>query len=154
MSDVPTPAAGVPVFDESGALLLGRHTHDGRWATFGGRVEAGEDTHSAARRELAEEAGIQLETAELLGEFGGSEIYTVTYGDGSSETYDVTMFCAIIEPNTPLRVQGEEVVEARWFPPAKIVTVDLATDMVEIVPAAVRWFQRRRKAENDTESLS
>ncbi|WP_420360753.1 NUDIX hydrolase [Actinopolymorpha rutila] len=35
-------AAGVAVFSPDGHLLLGRHAHDGRWATIGGAVEPGE----------------------------------------------------------------------------------------------------------------
>ena len=34
--------------------------HGGRWALFGGGVEAGEDPHHAAQREVEEELGITL----------------------------------------------------------------------------------------------
>ncbi|WP_231861166.1 MULTISPECIES: CoA pyrophosphatase [Frankia] len=42
-------------------------THAGQWALPGGRAEPGEDAATAARRELAEEVGIELSAEEVLG---------------------------------------------------------------------------------------
>lgn len=44
----------------------------GRWNGFGGKVEAGESVEAAARREVREEAGIEMEDIRPIGvlEFG------------------------------------------------------------------------------------
>src|ERR1700738_267314 len=60
--------------DQSGetALLLtlraaGRRAHRGQWALPGGRCEAGENQIEAGLRELAEELGLPLAPADVLG---------------------------------------------------------------------------------------
>lgn len=140
--NTPTSAAGVAIFNASGSLLLGRHAHDGRWATFGGSVEDGESARGAALREVREEVGLVLEDVEILGTFGGSPIYTVEYADGSSESYSVTMFGHVATGNVLPRPDGTEILECRWFTPdALSKTSLLAADMAEIIPAALDWFR-------------
>jgi 8-oxo-dGTP pyrophosphatase MutT (NUDIX family) len=45
----------------------GLRAHAGQWALPGGRVDAGESAPSAARRELAEELGLELPESAVLG---------------------------------------------------------------------------------------
>lgn len=60
----------VAVFDEDGRLLLVRHSYLSGWGLPGGGVEAGETAEAAARREIAEEAGVELlQPPRLLGVF-------------------------------------------------------------------------------------
>lgn len=67
--------AGLPALDtwcDDAALLLTRRAaglrrHAGQWALPGGRVDAGETPEATALRELAEEVGLQLAPADLLG---------------------------------------------------------------------------------------
>ncbi len=60
-------AAHVLVFDQRGRLYLqkrsmNKDTHPGKWTTSAsGHVDPGEDYQSAARRELAEELGLELD---------------------------------------------------------------------------------------------
>lgn len=61
-----------PLWSEAPALLLTRRAarmraHAGQWALPGGRIDPGETPETAALRELAEEVGLQLDSAAVLG---------------------------------------------------------------------------------------
>jgi 8-oxo-dGTP diphosphatase len=60
----PRVGSAVFVVDEHGRLLLGRRDkepHRGKWVLPGGKVEPFESIEDAARRELLEETGLEIE---------------------------------------------------------------------------------------------
>ncbi len=64
MTRAQRPAARILLLDETGRVLLFRFTAGERpafWATPGGAVDPGESYEQAARRELREETGLDLE---------------------------------------------------------------------------------------------
>jgi 8-oxo-dGTP pyrophosphatase MutT (NUDIX family) len=70
-ADVPGMAIG-SAWSREAALLLTRRApglrhHPGQWALPGGRIEHGETPEAAALRELAEEVGLRLAPAAVLG---------------------------------------------------------------------------------------
>ncbi len=108
------------VINGNGEILLVRpHGYaDGEWTLAGGGVEQGESAHQAMCREIAEELGI-LRTAELR-ELAVSNryIYSDEYREKRALDHDgqnAIMFLARVETGTPLRLQAEEIAEARWF---------------------------------------
>jgi 8-oxo-dGTP diphosphatase len=64
----PTLAVSICVLGPEGALLVerGREPFKGRFSLPGGRVEFGETLEAAARRELLEETGIAVASADFL----------------------------------------------------------------------------------------
>lgn len=79
----------------------------------GGVVGAGEAVHVAARRELAEELGIQRVPLRYLGDFvhdaGGNHIFASLF---------------LVDHDGPLTLQAEEVADAFWLPPAEALALE------------------------------
>jgi NAD+ diphosphatase len=99
------PAVIALVLDSDDRALLGRQ---GRWqpgwfSTLAGFVEPGESAEHAVRREVREEAGVVVGEVDYLGSqpwpFPGSLM--LGYHAWAQET--------------KIRVDGKEIVEARWF---------------------------------------
>jgi len=91
------------VLDHEGRVLLIRHSYgSGHWMLPGGGLDRGEEALPGAVREVAEECGLAIQDAVLLGR---SEDPT-----GLFETWMVAGWTE----GTP-RVDGREVVEGRFF---------------------------------------
>ena len=145
-------AAGVAVFSPDGRLLVGRHSHDGRWATIGGSVEAGESHHDAAAREAREEVGLVLESLRLLGNFADSPIYDVTYPDGTVTRYAVSMFAAVLDAAAQPMPDRQEILDVAWVTRDDVEGMDIAPDMAEIIPAAFAWFDANGRDDRTVET--
>ncbi|AYE95410.1 NUDIX domain-containing protein [Mycobacterium paragordonae] len=144
-------SARVVLLDEDGAVLLlcgsdPAIAHAPRWwFTVGGEVRPGERLAEAAARELAEETGLQVAPAELVGpvwrrdevfEFNGSMI--------DSEEFYLVHRTRRFEPALDGRTELERsyIHGARWCGPADIAELAAAGEIVyprqlgELLPAA------------------
>jgi NAD+ diphosphatase len=99
------PAVIMLVTDRDGRALLGRQPRwpEGRFSTLAGFVEPGESLEDAVRREVAEEVGV--------------EVGEVTYLGNQPWPFPASLMVGFIAEalTTEIRVDGEEISEARWF---------------------------------------
>jgi 8-oxo-dGTP pyrophosphatase MutT (NUDIX family) len=88
-------------------VLLVRHTYGrAQWLVPGGSVKRGERPLSAARREIREELGIDIEDWTPLGEL-----------TGRVHRRRDTLHCFQAERHAPaLTLDGGEIETAKWFP--------------------------------------
>ena len=113
------PAVSVFIWDDDGRLLLVRGSDTGTWQMVGGAVEPDETPEDAARREAAEETGLELQLTGIRGVIGGPR-FNHTYPNGDRVAFVSTMFDARIVSGEP-RPDGEETTEVAWLTPAELV---------------------------------
>lgn len=92
------------------SLLLirrGQDPYKGMWALPGGFVGVNEDADTAARRELAEETGVDNVHVEQL--------KTYTDPDRDPRMRVVSTAYVALAPNLPDPVAGDDAAEARWW---------------------------------------
>ncbi len=142
----PRPAASIVLLRRGGKhaqraleVLLLRRSEEARfmpgvWVFPGGSLDAADGAEEAglracAVRELAEEAGIELEAGEELVPF----TRWIT-PELIATRFDAWFFLALAPPHTPPRPDGVETTEARWFEPAAALAAQAAGEVVLSFP--------------------
>lgn len=123
-------------------LLLQRRTDNGLWGLLGGGMEPGETLEQTARREVREEAGLEMGPLTLFGAFAGEPLH-YKYPNGD-EVYDVNIVYVATVKSGMLQNDPEEGHELRYFPldklPAEISPLDRP-----YIEEFLRSRRRRRK---------
>jgi 8-oxo-dGTP diphosphatase len=98
--------AGAIVVDESGRILLLKHVFraGSGWGIPGGFIESGEQPEAAVRRELREEVGLELESAQI--------VFVRTLQ--SIQQIEFLFYC---RPRGTAEPSSIEVKEVGWFLP-------------------------------------
>lgn len=123
-SDFPVVGVGVAVVDEGRLLLVkrGRDPGKGLWAVPGGKVRRGEPIIEAARREVLEETGLEVDVGDV-----------VWVGEHLSEDHHIVLidFRGTVVGGT-LRA-ADDAEEARWVELSAAEEYPLTLSMYELV---------------------
>ncbi len=116
----------------------------GAWVFPGGAVDRGEGEgdgalRAAAVRELAEEAGIELEGPAALVPFSR----WITPAEVKIR-FDTWFYLASLPGGARPRVDGEEVVQARWYEPAKALEAGRQGALLLVFPTIKHLEQLAR----------
>jgi ADP-ribose pyrophosphatase YjhB (NUDIX family) len=106
-------------YDAEGRLLLIRRRNDpgsGLWSVPGGRVEPGETDAQAVVREMAEETGLMVEPAELIGR--------VRRGPYAIADYRCTVLGGALRA-------GDDATDARWCDAASLTALPLVPKLLD-----------------------
>jgi 8-oxo-dGTP diphosphatase len=103
-----------------------------QWALPGGFVEEGEDLEAAARRELKEETGLELDSMEQVQAFGKPG------RDPRGHTVSIA-FLSRIYSEKELKA-ADDAKDAQWFDLDKLLEMDLAFDHDEIINVAQQFL--------------
>ncbi len=150
----PRPAAGIVLLRRGGRhreraleLLMLKRSEEakfmpGVWVFPGGSVDAADGEEDAghracARRERAEEAGIELAAEEELVLFSRWVTPEVV-----STRFDARFYLALAPAHTPPRPDGIETIEAAWFEPAIALASQEAGELRLSFPTInqLRWL--------------
>lgn len=117
-------ASRILLYDAAGRLLLFRFTIADRppfWCAPGGEVEEGETYHQAARRELREETGLDVdpgpEVARVISDFVTVQGEPVT---GDDRYFRVRVADPAIDTTGHTASEQAVMREYRWFTPQEI----------------------------------
>ena len=91
--------AGGCIFNENGEVLLQKRADCNKWGFPGGAIELNETPEMAAKREVKEETGLEVEVGNLIGIYTDSNVIC-TNGD------KVHSICICYE----IKIIGEELV--------------------------------------------
>ncbi|MBI3913501.1 MAG: NUDIX hydrolase [Chloroflexi bacterium] len=131
----PIPGIGVIVFDGDAVLLIqrGKPPRIGAWALPGGAIELGETIQDAARREIREECGIEINPREVV------DAVDIFWRDEEQllQYHYVIVELAADYAGGDLRA-ASDVMAARWLTPAEMPEYDLTADTLRVIAKARR----------------
>jgi 8-oxo-dGTP diphosphatase len=107
----------------------GSEPFKGMWALPGGFVDEGEPLEDAARRELKEETGLEVNDLRQFYTFGDPD------RDPRFRSVSVAHF-AMLKPGSAPAKAGSDAEEVKWFPATELP--DLAFDHSKIIAAALK----------------
>ena len=106
-------SCGVIIENDKGEILLQKRRDNGCWALLGGSMEIGEKFVGVAKREVYEEAGIEIGELTLFGIYSGED-RIITYPNGdicycTGIVFRTTVHSGQIQNNT------DEAFEHKFF---------------------------------------
>lgn len=123
---------GVVAFRGDDVLLVrrGKPPRKGEWSIPGGAQHVGETAEQAARRELREEAGIEVGPLAL------AVVVDAFEKDTAGRTrFHYTIIDFAGEWVSGDAIAGDDVTEARWFTPAELPGVKLWSEAIRAIEA-------------------
>jgi ADP-ribose pyrophosphatase YjhB (NUDIX family) len=127
--------AAALIVDGHGRLLLMKRSDSGCWGPPGGAVEPGEAVETAARREVREETGLELDGLSLFAVFSGPELF-YEYPNGD-QVHNVIIVYRSGEWRGEVRLNSEHTLWG-WFAPGEI-----PQDLSPPIRPAIEAFMRR-----------
>lgn len=109
------------VIRESDRFLLARQRDTERWSLIGGGIEPGETPQEAVIREVQEELGVTPHIHDLIGAYGGEQLFS-TYPNGDRVAYITVAFQCTVS-DTSFTLEDAELLETRWCTQAEARTV-------------------------------
>ncbi|MHA1934161.1 MAG: NUDIX domain-containing protein [Candidatus Thorarchaeota archaeon] len=130
----PKPTVDIAATDGKRVILVkrGRDPFKGSWVLPGGFIEYGETVEDAARREMLEETGIQVELIDVLG----------VYSDPNRDPRGHQI--SIVFVGRPLSSElnaSDDAEDAMWRDLDSMKPGDLAFDHDQVVSDLKRWLK-------------
>jgi ADP-ribose pyrophosphatase YjhB (NUDIX family) len=134
----PLIGVGVVVFKGDEVLLVrrGKPPREGRWSLPGGRQRLGETVRETARREVAEEAGLEVEVTALL-----DVVDSITRDPAGAIAYHYTLVDFLAEWRAGRAAPGGDAAALAWADPAALEGYALWEETLRLIRLGL---ERRR----------
>jgi 8-oxo-dGTP diphosphatase len=134
--EAPIVAVGVVVKRDHEVLLVRRLNEPsrGRWSLPGGVVELGETVREAARREVQEECGLQVEAGEVL-----AVVDNIVRDDEAGRIrFHYVLIDLLAEYAGDELVAASDISDARWVREEELEELDVTEKARELVQKVLR----------------
>ena len=133
--DRPIVGVGVVVWREDRFLLVkrGEEPNKGQWSIPGGAQELGETVFAAARREVLEETGLEVEVCSLVDVVDG-----IMTDDEGRVKYHYTLVDVVAESLEGEPVAADDAAAVAWFTLEDLPKLGLWTETERILRESVR----------------
>jgi 8-oxo-dGTP diphosphatase len=129
----PIVGVGVVVWHRDRVLLIRRSKppRRGHWSLPGGAQQLGETVAEAARREVKEEVGLEVELGAIV-----ATVDSIDRDQDRRVRYHYTLIDFVAEATNPVLCPGSDAADARWFEVSEIETLGLWSETVRVIKAA------------------
>ncbi|MGI9433937.1 MAG: NUDIX hydrolase [Geminicoccaceae bacterium] len=129
------PVVGVGVVVWHGDLVLlikrGKPPRVGQWSLPGGAQQLGETLADTARRELREEAGIDIALGEII-----ATLDLIDRDEDGRVRYHYTLVDFVAEAKAINLSAGDDAADARWFERHELDGLGLWSETIRIIDLA------------------
>jgi ADP-ribose pyrophosphatase YjhB (NUDIX family) len=94
------PSVCVIVINDQQQIWMGHRADIPRWSLLGGFYEIGEGAEGCARREIQEEAGLEVSALSMIGVLTDAALTTTTYPNGDTVQSPAHVFLAAVGNGT------------------------------------------------------
>ena len=136
----PLVGVGVVVWHGDKVLLIkrGKPPRAGQWSLPGGAQQLGETLAEAAKRELQEEAGLDIILGDII-----ATLDLIDRDDDGRVRYHYTLVDFTAEARSSNLRPGDDAADARWFDRDAIDSLGLWSETIRIIDLAAA---KRHKA--------
>jgi ADP-ribose pyrophosphatase YjhB (NUDIX family) len=131
--DRPLIGVGVVVFKADRVLLIqrGKAPRVGSWSLPGGRQRLGETVRQAARREVLEESGLEVEIVALL-----DVVDSLTHDAAGRLEYHYTLVDFLAEWRSGEAGAGSDAAKVAWADPDALEPYELWSETLRLIALA------------------
>ncbi len=131
----PILAVGAIVVRDGCVLLArrGRAPGQGKWSVPGGAVDVGESLEAAARREVREECGVEVDLTDTV-----EVIQRITRDDAQRIRFHYVIVDYLARWLSGEPRPSEEASEVRWFRPEEFDALDMTPGTAEVIRRMLR----------------
>lgn len=135
----PIVGVGVVVWYHDQVLLIkrGKAPRAGQWSLPGGAQHLGETLADTARRELREEAGLDIEPGEII-----TTLDLIDRDDDGRVRYHYTLVDFTAEALSPDLQSGDDATDAKWFNRQDLDDLGLWSETIRVIDLAINKRQK------------